>query len=92
MTDRQPDAIRSPLGFAGPGDSLTRLTRLQAEFAPILGTARVYVRHQGPEHFITGGPADTLNFPADGPRCGEPRYDWEDRGDGILFGYLKAHA
>ena len=32
MLDRKPDAARSPIGFAGPGDSLTRLARLQKEF------------------------------------------------------------
>ena len=53
---------------------------------------RVYVRHQGGEHFITGDPADTLNFPGESPRSGEPRYEWEDRGDGVSYGYLKADA
>jgi hypothetical protein len=88
----KPDAIRSPLGFAGPGDSFARLSRLHAEFAVIFDVSRIYVRHQGAEHFITGDPADTLNYPSDGPKSGEPRYEWKDRGDGVHYGYLKADA
>ena len=90
--DRKPDAARAPLRFAGPGDSFARLSRLQAELAPALGVERVYVRHQGTEHFITGDPVDTLNYPSHDPRSGASRYDWEDRGDGVLYGYLKPDA
>ena len=88
MADRKPDAVRSPLGFAGPGDSHARLAKLQAEFAPALGVARVFVRHQGIEHFITGAAGDTLYHASNGPRSGAPRYEWEDRGDGVLYGFL----
>jgi hypothetical protein len=86
--DRTPDAVRSPLPFAGAGDSRARLARLHATFAPVLKVPRVFVRHQGAEHFISGSPQDTLNFPRQDPRSGAPRYDWEDRGDGVLLGYL----
>lgn len=88
----RPDAIRAPLGFAGAGDSFARLSRLQEEFARPLGVERVYVRHQGAEHFLTGDPTDTLNNPSGGPRSGEPRYEWEDRGDGVFYGYRKPDA
>jgi hypothetical protein len=92
MADRKPDAIRSPLSFAGAGGSHARLARLQSEFAPVLQAPHVFVRHQGTEHFITADPRDTLLFPSLGPRSGEARYDWEDRGDGIFYGYLKPDA
>jgi hypothetical protein len=92
MDGQKPDAIRSPLGFAGPGDSFARLSKLQAEFAPILQVTRVYVRHQGSEHFVTGDPTDTLLFPSQSSRSGESRYDWADRGDGVLYGHLQADA
>jgi hypothetical protein len=92
MIDRRPDAVRVPRGFAGPGDSLARLSRLQDALAPILEIPRVFVRHQGTEHFVTGDPSDTLLFSSTSPRAGEERYVWEDRGDGILRGYLKGHA
>ena len=88
----RPDAILAPLSFAGPGDSYTRLSKLQDEFAGVLKVARVYVRHQGTEHFITGNPADTLQFPSSSTRSGEPRYEWKDRGDGVQYGYLKTDA
>lgn len=92
MTDPKPDAVRVPLSFAGAGDSFARLSRLQGEFAGLLQVERVYVRHQGSEHFLTGDPADTLNFPGDSPRAGEPRYRWEERGDGVSLGYLRTEA
>jgi hypothetical protein len=92
MSARIPHAVRSPLHYAGAGDSYTRLSKLQAEFARVLGVNRVYVRHQGAEHFVTGDPGDTLNFRSHGSYSGRPRYDWEDRGDGILYGYLKPDA
>ncbi len=92
MRDNRPDAIRVPLSFAGAGDSFSRLTKLQGGFAGILGVDRVYVRHQGYEHFITGDPADTLNFPGGSSRSGESRYDWEERGDGIFYGVLRGEV
>jgi hypothetical protein len=86
--DRPPDAVRAPLRHAGEGDSFTRLARLQSEFSGVLGIPTVFARHQGTEHFISGRPDDTLNHPGHGPRSGEPRYVWRDRGDGVLYGYL----
>ena len=91
-TERTPDAARSPLPFAGAGDSQTRLAKLRNEFSPTLKVPLVYVRHQGTEHFISGNPADTLNFHSHDPRSGLPRYNWSDRGDGVLYGYLKPDA
>ena len=92
MADRRPDAIRSPLSFAGAGGAHVRLAKLQSEFATVLNVSRVFVRHQGTEHFITSNPGDTLLFQSLGPRSGESRYDWEGRGDGVLYGYLKPDA
>jgi hypothetical protein len=92
MLDTRPHAVRSPLTFAGSGDSAARLWKLQGEFAEVLKTAQVYVRHQGKEHFITDDPTDTLNYPTDSPRANEPRYVWKDRGDGVLYGYLKSNS
>jgi hypothetical protein len=91
-TERTPDAVRSQLSFAGSGDSQARLARLQAEFSSVLKAPQVYVRHQGTEHFISGGTGDTLNFQSREARSGVSRYDWSDRGDGVLYGYLKPDA
>jgi hypothetical protein len=90
MCQRPPDAVRSSLLYAGPGSSFARLARLQTEFSVLLGTPQVFVRLQGMEHFITCSPNDTLLYPTDSKRPGEPRYDWEDRGDGVVLGYLRA--
>ena len=88
MIEIPPDAIQAPIGYAGAGDAATRLGRLQTEFAPVLRTARVFVRHQGASHFVSGSPDDTLLFSAASPRSGQPRYDWTDRGDGVSLGRL----
>jgi hypothetical protein len=90
MNNQRHEAVRAPIRYAGSGDSFTRLTRLQAEFSGVLGADRVYVRLQGGEHFITGRPDDTLNYTGDEVRSGEPRYTWEDRGDGVLYGYRRS--
>lgn len=87
-----PDAVRSPLPYAGSGDSHARLAKLQSEFSPVLKAPRVFVRRQGTEHFISGSPDDTLNFPNHDPRSGVARYDWKDRGDGVFYGRLKPDA
>lgn len=89
---RSPDAVRSPLSFAGAGVAHAKLARLQAVFAPELKVSRIFVRHQGAEHFISGSSGDTINFRSQDPRAGQPRYEWEDRGDGVLFGYLITNA
>jgi len=90
MPDTIPDAVLAPVDFAGPGDAATRLSRLQEEFAAVLQVPRVYVRHQGASHFLSGSPSDTLLFPPSDPRCGLPRYEWSDRGDGVSYGRFKA--
>jgi hypothetical protein len=89
MVPTTPDAVRSPLTYAPLGTSFSRLTTLQAEFSQVLGVSHVFVRHQGAEHFITGHEADSLNFPSVSSRAGQARHDWYDRGDGVLYGYLK---
>jgi hypothetical protein len=90
MTDSIPDAVLAPLSYAGPGDAASRLANLQAEFSAVLRVPRVYVRHQGTSHFISGSPADTLLYPHSDARSGRPRYDWSDRGDGVSLGRLHA--
>ncbi len=86
------DAVRSPIVYAGSGPASARLARLGSEFAGLLCAVRVFVRHQGGEHFITACPDDTLMFPRTDPRSGESRYRWEDRGDGVSYGYIKHEA
>ena len=92
MPEIIPDAVLAPLAHAGGGDAATRLSRLQAEFAALLQVPRIYVRHQGSAHFLSGSPDDTLLFPQSDPRAGRPRYEWTDRGDGVSYGRYKADA
>jgi hypothetical protein len=92
MADSIPDAILAPLSFAGNGDAATRLAKLHAEFSALLQVPRVYVRHQGASHFITGSPADTLLFPQSDERSGRPRYQWSDRGDGVSYGRFQING
>jgi len=92
MADFIPDAILAPLAFAGSGDAATRLARLQAEFSSLLQVPRVFVRHQGTSHFITGSPDDTLLFPQSHERSGQSRYQWFDRGDGVSYGRFQGNA
>lgn len=84
----QTDAVRAPINFAGSGDAQARLGRLHLELAPILGTSRIFVRHQGTTHFVSGSPDDTLLFPPSDYRAGQQRYEWHDRGDGVCLGRL----
>lgn len=88
-TDRTPDAVRSPLSFAGAGTSHAKLSKLHREFSGVLKVERIFVRLQGIEHLMTGDPGDSLNYSSLGPRSGRPRYRWEDRGDGVHYGYLE---
>lgn len=90
MTNVSIDAILAPIAFAGSGPSAERLGRLEAEFAILLGNGPVFARLQGGEHFLSARPDDSLQFPRTSPRSGESRYRWEDRGDGVSYGYLKA--
>jgi hypothetical protein len=90
MADSIPDAVLAPLSYAGAGDAASRLAKLHGEFSVVLQVPRVYVRHQGTSHFITGSPSDTLLFPKSDARSGRPRYDWSDRGDGVSFGQFHA--
>ena len=89
MSDREVDAVRAPIRYAGRGGAAARLERLESEFSGVLGTACVFVRQQGDEPFITADPDDTLQFPRSGPRSGESRYRWEDRGDGVFYGRIE---
>jgi hypothetical protein len=55
------------------------------------GGERAYIRLQGNgKLFISKSIVDTILFPKDHPREGQPRYRWELQPDGSEFGYLVA--
>jgi hypothetical protein len=85
---RQPDAVRAPLGFAVGSDSTARLRHLSAEFAPVIGVSSIAVFNQGTEYFIARDKDQTLNYPYGQGQDGQPRYTWDDRGDGVSYGLL----
>jgi hypothetical protein len=88
MPDRTIDAVRVPVGYARGRGVADRYRAIDAEFRPLLGGGRLWLRNQGAFVFVTPGAADTLLFPKDHPRSGEDRYSWQDRGDGVSFGVL----
>ncbi len=61
---------------------------------PLLGIdrargERAYIRLQpNGKLFITPSVLDTILFPRDDRRDGQPRYRWELQPDGVEFGYL----
>ena len=98
------DAVITPVGYANrilPGDPSGKST---AEFKPILGvTGRIVFRDVPGGSLITehieekdkaakGIDHHTLLFPTDHPLAGQPRYEWKDRGDGVLYGTLVPEA
>ena len=86
-THRRIEAIRAPIGYAGTGNAHVRLERLRSECARLLENEDVFVRLQGNEHFISTLSCDSLYFPQSSQLSGNPRYQWVDRGDGVLYGY-----
>lgn len=91
MPDRTVDAACVPVGYAkgkGPHD---RYRAIDAEFRPLLGIPagkRIWMRNQGDFLFVAPEEGDTLEFPKSGERAGQPRYTWDDRGDGVRLGTL----
>ncbi len=61
---------------------------------PLLGIdrstgERAWIRQQPHGRlFITRDPTDTIFFPRDHERSGQPRYRWEKQPDGSEWGYL----
>ncbi len=72
------DRVASIADYAEP---LLAVDRARAE--------RAYIRLQGNgKLFISKSVFDTINFPTDHVRGGQPRYRWVLQADGTEFGYL----
>jgi hypothetical protein len=85
------DAVLVGRNYPAPKPGQDRLLRLIAEFRPILGSKRVYLRHVGQiqKDLLTAEPdSPTCYFPSAHPYAGRDRYDWTDRGDGVMYGAL----
>jgi len=94
MLDSVPDALMLPATLKR-GDRLADRVDSVVTFAePLLGVdrrsgGRAWVRQQPHGRlFVTRDSADTIFFPRDHARSGQPRYRWETQTDGSQWGYL----
>jgi hypothetical protein len=93
-----PDALILPPGSKRGARMVDRVASICDIAEPLLGVDRSADQHawirQQPHGrlFVTRDPLDSINFPNDHPRSGEPRYEWVDGPDGIRRGYLKPEA
>lgn len=88
MAERTIDAVRVPLGHAKGRTPQERVRAIAAEFAPLLGGGKVWIRHQQSFIFVAPESKDTLLFPTGHALARRDRYTWTDRGDGVMFGTL----
>ena len=92
------DALMLPAGCKRGSRMVARVASICEIAEPLLGVDHAAGQHawirQQPHGrlFITRDPLDSINFPNDHPRSGQPRYDWIEGPDGIRRGYLKPEA
>lgn len=90
---RKPDAVLIPRNYGKGERSVTEdISLLKAEFMPILQSKSVYFvmdSGYGDMIFATENPGECLNYGTTHAQARQPRYDWTDRGDGVLYGHLK---
>jgi hypothetical protein len=93
-----PDALLLPEAWKTGQTQLERIDSILAIAEPLLNVdrgagQRAYIRRQpGGRLFVTADAADTLRFPLDHPRAGQPRYRWVAQPDGSEHGFLVAEA
>jgi hypothetical protein len=91
-----PDALMLPEDRKRGARMIDRVASIADIAEPILevdraGGERAYIRLQGNgKLFISKSIVDTIFFPRDHAREGQPRYRWELQPDGSEFGYLVA--
>lgn len=90
----RPDALKIPEARKRGAKMIARVASIADIAEPLLGVdrsrgERACIRLQGKDKlFVTTSPTDTIYFPKDHPRDGQPRYRWDKRADGIELGYL----
>jgi hypothetical protein len=93
-----PDALMLPAGVKRGARMVERVASICEIAEPLLGVDRAAGQHawirQQPHGrlFVTRDDRDTINYPIEHPRSGQPRYDWVDGADGIRLGFLKPEA
>jgi hypothetical protein len=91
-----PDALMIPESLKSGARMSDRVASIAELAEPLLVVnrskgERAYVRIQpGGRLFVTKDVRDTILFPRNHHRCGQPRYHWATGDDGIDRGYLVA--
>jgi hypothetical protein len=89
-----PDALMLPQDRKQGARMVDRVASIADIAEPLLGIdrnrgERAHIRLQpNAKLFITANVHDTIFFPRDDRRDGQPRYRWELQPDGAEFGYL----
>jgi hypothetical protein len=89
-----PDALMLPEGRKCGTRMVDRVASIADIAEPLLRVdrrkgERAYIRLQGNgKLFVSKSIHDTIFFPKDHDRDGQPRYRWELQADGSEFGYL----
>jgi hypothetical protein len=89
-----PDALMLPENRKRGARMVDRVASIADIAEPVLAVDRVrgeraYIRLQGNgKLFVSKSVHDTILFPKDHPRGGQPRYHWALQPDGTEFGYL----
>jgi hypothetical protein len=90
----RPDALMMPQENKSGARMVDRVTSIADIAEPLLELdrsrgERAYIRLQGAgELFISASVLDSILFPKDHARDGQPRYRWEMQPNGIRFGFL----
>jgi hypothetical protein len=91
---RVPDALMLPEGRKQGTRMVDRVASIAGIAEPLLQVdrargERAYIRLQGNgKLFVSKSIFDTIVFPKDHQRDGQPRYRWELQPDGAEFGFL----
>jgi len=84
----RPDALMLPQSWIRGKRLPDRVASILDRADPILGgPGRIRMMPHG-RLFLTCSIEDTILFPTDHPRSGQPRYRWERQPDGSEWGYL----
>jgi hypothetical protein len=92
--DGRPDALMLPEDRKSGARMIDRVASIANIAEPVLQVdrargERVYIRLQGNgKLFVSRSIYDTILFPKDHQRDGQPRYRWEIQPSGVEFGYL----
>lgn len=99
--DITPDAVLIPTAAAASiGQSKGQLAlALKAEYGPIFNSPRVWFRmmplgelYVTPHLGVQGVHDNPKGFPGNHASAGQDRHIWVDRGDGIMYGFLRPDA